>query len=323
VFPLVTVVMTAFDSERFVGAALDSALGQDYPADRLEVVVVDDGSSDATAAVAEAYVAGGRVRLVRQANSGNVAATNAALPYVRGDVVALLDSDDEWPADHVRTAVALLAARPAVGLVYGDMTLIDAEGAMLADSWLEVIGVRDPAEGRCFGRLLAATPATSSSIVLRGDVWRAITPIPPAMPMPDWYLALRAAQLAELAFRARPRTLYRFHGRNRGLGAEGEVLRRSHLRRARLQRWFLRRLAPGETTDAELAAAWSAFERNVTEAIRLAGSPFEETVAVSADDRAEALRLTGAAPADPAAFVRAAAADPWCDAARAGVPAVG
>src|SRR5690349_6084007 len=116
--------MTAFDCERFVGEALASALRQDYPADRLEVVVVDDGSIDATAAVVEPIVAGGRVRLVRRVNGGNVAATNTALAYVRGEVVALLDSDDAWPADHVRTAVDLLAARPSASLVYGDITVI-------------------------------------------------------------------------------------------------------------------------------------------------------------------------------------------------------
>jgi hypothetical protein len=318
VLPLVSVVMTAFDCEAFVAAALDSALGQDYPADRLVVVVVDDGSTDATAAVARRYVATGRVRLVRQANAGNVAATNAALPHVRGDVVALLDSDDAWPADHVSTAVEVLRARPAVGLVYGDMTLIDAAGATLADSWLRVIGVGDPPRGRCFGRLLAATPATSSAIVIRGAVWRAITPIPAEIPMPDWYLALCAAQLSELAFRTEPRALYRFHGTNVGLGAEGAALRRSHVRRATLQRWFLRRVRAGEATPRELTAAWDAFEHNVAEAIRLSGSPFDPAVAVSEADRAAARRLAALA-LERADYVRAAAANPWCERARAGV----
>jgi len=74
----------------------------------------------------------------------------------------------------------------------------------------------------------------------------------------------------------------------------------------------------GEASDAEIAAAWSAFERNVAEAVRLAGSPFEVTVPVTEGDRAEAIRLAASA-SDPAAFARAAAADPWCEPARAGV----
>ncbi len=77
--PSVSVVMAAFDAERFVGEAIESALAQDYPGELVEVIVVDDGSTDATAAIARHHAdASGRVRVIGRANGGNVAATKTA-----------------------------------------------------------------------------------------------------------------------------------------------------------------------------------------------------------------------------------------------------
>jgi glycosyltransferase involved in cell wall biosynthesis len=88
--PTVTVVVPAYNLARFLPAALDSALGQDWPAAALDVVVVDDGSTDDTPAVLERYA--GRVRVVRQPNGGLVRAVDRGLADVRGEYVALLDA---------------------------------------------------------------------------------------------------------------------------------------------------------------------------------------------------------------------------------------
>ena len=80
--PHVTCVMTAFNYERFIAGALRSVLDQDYPREKLDVVVVDDGSTDGTAAVVRevAAEAGDRVELVQQPNAGLAAATTTARP---------------------------------------------------------------------------------------------------------------------------------------------------------------------------------------------------------------------------------------------------
>ena len=108
----ITVVIPAFNREAFVGRAVASALAQ-RPVPPVEVLVVDDCSSDATAAAAEA--AGARVlRLGR--NRGRGGARNAGVDAAAGDWIALLDSDDEWRADHLqalwpqRDRAVLLAA---------------------------------------------------------------------------------------------------------------------------------------------------------------------------------------------------------------------
>ena len=90
---LVSVVMPAFNRAGTIGAAIRSVLAQSH--DRLELIVVDDGSTDDTAAVVEA-VADARVRLVRGAHGGVSAARNLGLEHARGEVVAYLDSDNRW-----------------------------------------------------------------------------------------------------------------------------------------------------------------------------------------------------------------------------------
>ena len=326
--PSVSVVMAAFDAERFVGEAIGSALAQDYPSELVEVIVVDDGSTDATAAIAQRHAdTSGRVHVIGRPNGGNVAATNTGFAHARGDVVALLDADDAWPRDRLRRAVDVLVARPGVGLVYGDMTVIDEDGEVLQESWLA--GDVTP-EGRCLGAQLAGNNVTASSIVMRGAVLRAIAPIPAGMPWADWWLATRIARVADIAYLAEPRTLYRFHGANMSLGAQGEARRGELVKAARFQRHLLRTLRPGDATPAEVAAGWAAFERNVGEASALADSPFRRVLDVTGADRAEAVALAcRARPALVAGeaadalwpMLRAAAADPWNDAARDGLTA--
>jgi len=326
--PSVSVVMAAFDAEQFVGEAIESALAQDYPGELVEVVVVDDGSTDATAAIARHHAeSSGRVRVIGRANGGNVLATNTGFAHARGDVVALLDADDAWPRDRLRRAVDVLVDRPGVGLVYGDMTVIDEDGEVLQQSWLA--GDVTP-EGRCLGAQLAGNNITASSIVMPGAVLRAVAPIPAGMPWADWWLATRVAQVADIAYLAEPRTLYRFHGANMSLGAQGDARRGELVKAAGFQRHLLRTLRPGDATPAEIVAGWAAFERNVREATALADTPFRRALDVNDADRAEAVALERSAQPALAAgeaaealwpLLRAAAIDPWNDAARDGLAA--
>jgi Glycosyl transferase family 2 len=325
--PSVSVLMPAYNAERFVAEAIESALEQDYPADKLELIVVDDGSTDSTAAIVARYVERhpGRVRLIRQPNAGNVAATNTALAAARGELLALLDSDDAWPRSKTRVQAALLAARPEVGLVYGDMRVIDADGRVLQDSWL--VG-DEPPSGRFRAAMLIGNSATASSIMMRASLGSAIAPIPDDMPFNDWWFKVRAAQVSEIAYLPEPRTLYRHHGANMGLGASGEDRLRELRKSVRFQRWFLRRLGSDAGPAADLLTAWRAFEGFAREALQLAGSPFAPLVDVTADDCLESRRLAaeaaarlarGDADAATARFLRAAGCDPWHAEAREGV----
>lgn len=105
--PLVSVVMPSFNDARFVGEALDSILAQTYP--EIEIIVVDDGSTDTTCDIVAGY--GSRVRLIRQANQGSAVARNAGIRAAQGHYVAFLDADDCWHPEKLRLQVDAMQAQ--------------------------------------------------------------------------------------------------------------------------------------------------------------------------------------------------------------------
>ncbi len=113
--PLVSAVLPAFNAERYLGEAIRSVLEQD--ARPLEILVVDDGSADGTAAVAEGF--GEAVRLLRCAHGGIGAARNRGVAAARGELVAFLDADDVWPPGRLRALRHAFQAEPAPDLVFG------------------------------------------------------------------------------------------------------------------------------------------------------------------------------------------------------------
>jgi len=121
----VTTVIPTYNRSADVVLAVDSALAQRYPAERHEVIVVDDGSTDDTAAVLRRY--GDRIRYLAKPNAGVSAARNHGLAHARGEVVAFLDSDDAWEPDKLAIQVDVLRRRPEVALVLTSMTVVDAD----------------------------------------------------------------------------------------------------------------------------------------------------------------------------------------------------
>jgi glycosyltransferase involved in cell wall biosynthesis len=121
---LVTAVIPTYNRARDVRVAVACALAQTWP--ELEVIVVDDGSTDGTADLLRQEF-GDRVRCLRKPNGGVSAARNHGLAAARGEYLALLDSDDEWTPDHVEAQVTFLEARPDFGLVLTDVMRMDAE----------------------------------------------------------------------------------------------------------------------------------------------------------------------------------------------------
>jgi len=123
--PTVTLVIAAHDEERVIEARLRNALALDYPADRLEVVVSLDGSTDATGAIARRL----GVRVLDNPRAGKTAAQNAAVAATDSELIAFSDANSLWAPDALRRLVAPFAD-PRVGYVCGRLSLIDpASGA--------------------------------------------------------------------------------------------------------------------------------------------------------------------------------------------------
>lgn len=118
--PLVTVVVPAFNAARTIERTLRSALGQTY--EKLEVIVVNDGSTDETASIVRRFMrADGRVQLLQQDNSGLAEARNAGIRSAAGDFIAPLDADDLWHPEKIERQMRVMHRMGAAcGLVYGD-----------------------------------------------------------------------------------------------------------------------------------------------------------------------------------------------------------
>jgi glycosyltransferase involved in cell wall biosynthesis len=114
--PTVSVIIPTYNCAPYVAAAVESALAQTYRP--LEVIVVDDGSTDGTAAVLRPYA--GRIVALRQANGGAAAARNAGIGRARGEVLAFLDADDLWLPGKLERQVSVLRRHPKVDLVFTD-----------------------------------------------------------------------------------------------------------------------------------------------------------------------------------------------------------
>lgn len=122
----VSAIIPTYNRRELVVRAIDTVLAQTRPVD--EIVVVDDGSSDGTGDTLRARY-GERIRYVWQANAGVSAARNHGMRIARGRYFALLDSDDEWLPEKTERQVALLEARPELGMVLCDVQRVDASGA--------------------------------------------------------------------------------------------------------------------------------------------------------------------------------------------------
>lgn len=123
--PRVSVVIPLYQTERYIAEALRSVLAQTF--DDFEVVVVDDGSSDNGPTIVRRF-ADARIKLVTQANRGLAGARNTGIREARGAYIAFLDADDRWHPHKLARHVALLDARPDVGLTYSASRFVDDAG---------------------------------------------------------------------------------------------------------------------------------------------------------------------------------------------------
>src|SRR5262245_30705952 len=125
--PLISVVIPVYNGEAFVADAIESVLAQGVAP--FELIVVDDGSTDATPQILARY--GAAIRVHRQLNSGGSAARNAALPYIRGELALFLDADDLLPTDYLNRFAAAAYEEPEIEVFHCGWRAISFDGAPL------------------------------------------------------------------------------------------------------------------------------------------------------------------------------------------------
>jgi glycosyltransferase involved in cell wall biosynthesis len=157
--PLVSVVIPTYNQAAMLVEAVESALAQTYP--NREVIVVDDGSTDDTAARMAPYTNSGRVRYLVQQNRRQAAARNAGIHEAQGELIAFLDHDDLWAPSKLERQVPLFEP-PEVGLVYSGAVEVDLDGNVLWEKGSEKF-----CRGRIFDRLLFDHFITNSTVVVR------------------------------------------------------------------------------------------------------------------------------------------------------------
>jgi len=155
--PSVAVIMPVHDRANHVRTAVDSVLAQTYPL--VELIVVDDGSTDGTGDVLRTY--GDRIVVLRQEHAGPYTARNTGLRHTDADLVAFLDSDDVWLPHHLAVQVPLFA-RDEVGLVFAN--------ARIAGSDRTTFQITPPRRGRVAPHFAWGNFISTSTVVVRRDV---------------------------------------------------------------------------------------------------------------------------------------------------------
>ncbi len=115
IIPRVTVLIDTYNHEHFIERAISSVLEQDMPMDNVEILVVDDGSTDRTPEIVHQFEP--RVRLIRKQNGGQASAFNLGFAQARGEILATLDGDDWWAREKLRRVIETLDANPEVAIV--------------------------------------------------------------------------------------------------------------------------------------------------------------------------------------------------------------
>ncbi|MGD0753199.1 MAG: glycosyltransferase family A protein [Anaerolineales bacterium] len=219
---LVSVIMPVYNGEKLMAEAIESVLRQSYRP--IEIIIIDDGSTDASAKIAARYP--DQTRYFYQANAGPAAARNLGIRKAKGEFIAFIDADDLWPNDKLGAQMRCFEAFPSVELVQG---LINR------------IKLPNQVKGRLIGAEIdfPFIYTNLGSMVMRRRVFKKIGYFEENLPFhedTDFWLRAREAGLLILVQR-KLALVYRIHGRNMTTGEDLEttgllnIVRRSIVRR--------------------------------------------------------------------------------------------
>lgn len=207
--PKVSVIIPAYNCERFVSVAIDSVLAQSY--DDYEIIVVNDGSTDSTCKILSGYSS--KIKVIDQPNGGPAEARNTGVKHSGGEYLAFLDQDDAWLPDKLKMQVELLEKNAETALAYTDTyVLSDKAFESECSMSLRTFRMRRPRRGRVLEYLLIENFIPTSSVMVRKkSILRAGTFDPSVVPSEDYDMWLRIAAEHEIDYLDVPLVKYRDH----------------------------------------------------------------------------------------------------------------
>jgi glycosyltransferase involved in cell wall biosynthesis len=210
--PTVSVIMAAYNHASYIAQAITSVLSQSWQ--DLELIVIDDGSTDRTREVVTAFA--DPVRYIYQENQGQGGARNTGIAHARGEFISFLDDDDLWLPDCLETVVAVLRSHPEVGALYAACQVIDSEGYPLPQIMSRVVPTGEMYDALVEGGWFPPLVVTVSKSVLDD-----VGPLDLSLRgTDDWELWLRVANKYPFMGISDVVALYRMHGG--GLSANTE-----------------------------------------------------------------------------------------------------
>lgn len=210
--PDVSIILTAYNFEAYIDAALQSLLAQDTQYS-YELIVVDDCSSDATLARIQAITAPCIRLIAHTQNRGAAASINEAFALAKGRYVARFDGDDVWLPHFLETTVKVLEQNPQVGLVYGDVAFIDAQG-MVLNPHSSVPNYNGWDKTSLIKTLLSDYLICAPALIARKKAWVLALPLPESLLYCDFEMALFMATQWEFRYLPEVLAQYRLHTQN-------------------------------------------------------------------------------------------------------------
>lgn len=207
--PKVSVVLPAYNAAPFIRQTIASITAQSFG--DFEIIVVDDGSIDATAEVAAAQDP--RVRVVQQPNQGIAVARNVGISHTRGEWIAFMDHDDLWHPHKLKAQCEVLGLDPDCGIVYGEFLRWNPlTPPNFPDKTIDSSRVVADLSGFILSQLVRTNWVLLSTAVIRRSVFETVGYFDPAMPpADDWDFVIRAAEHYRFIKLAQPVALYRVH----------------------------------------------------------------------------------------------------------------
>jgi glycosyltransferase involved in cell wall biosynthesis len=223
---LVSVIIPAYNSGKFIEAALDSVLAQTYQ--NTEIIVVDDGSQDNTAEIVKRIaLKDKRIVLLCQKNQGVAAARNLAIQHSQGEFVAPLDSDDIWyPLKLEKQVECMLNSDSQVGIVSASYVFIDEDGDLMHGWGNNLVNGRIGEQLIYFNPVSASLPLIRRTVLEQVGFYNQELREQNAQGLEDWELALRIG--ANYEFRTVPAILMGFRQPTSSMSQDGAQMTRAY-----------------------------------------------------------------------------------------------